>query len=63
MFNFGPELSSIISQLGMNTNTPSATYFDLPNLDKHNVFDHDASLSQEQTYDRLRLSGPPYELY
>ncbi|ORY67212.1 Chloroperoxidase [Pseudomassariella vexata] len=45
-FNLSPELATVIAQLGIATNDPSADFFDLPNLNKHNAFEHDASLSR-----------------
>jgi hypothetical protein len=47
VFNISPELATIVSSLGLLTApNPSAGSFDLDNLDKHNAFEHDASLSR-----------------
>ncbi|KAF2275381.1 Chloroperoxidase, partial [Westerdykella ornata] len=47
-FNLSPELATIVSQLGLLTNPEGAATgrFDLPHLNKHNAFEHDASLSR-----------------
>ena len=47
VFNLSPELATVVAQLGLATApNPSAGSFDLPNLDKHNAFEHDASLTR-----------------
>ena len=47
VFNLSPELATTIGQLALATAPdPSAGSLDLPDLDKHNAFEHDASLSR-----------------
>ncbi len=46
-FNLSPELATIVSQLGVNTaDDPTSGSFALTDLNKHNAFEHDASLSR-----------------
>ena len=56
VFNLSPELATVVAQLGVAT-SPDASKgsFDLPDLDKHNAFEHDASLSRLDYY----FSGIP----
>jgi len=47
VFNISPELATIVSELGLLTAAnPASGHFDLDDLDKHNLFEHDASLSR-----------------
>lgn len=50
-FNLSPELAGIVSQLGVNTAPdPSQGSFKLSDLNKHNAFEHDASMSRVDFY-------------
>lgn len=47
VFNLSPELATVVSQLGLATAPdPTTGSFNLPDLDKHNAFEHDASLTR-----------------
>ena len=47
VFNLSPELATVVAQLALATApNPSAGSLDLSNLDKHNAFEHDASLTR-----------------
>ncbi|KAK3904913.1 Peroxidase, family 2-domain-containing protein [Staphylotrichum tortipilum] len=51
VFNLSPELATIISNLGLFTAPdPSKGVFTLDDLNRHNLFEHDASLSREDFY-------------
>lgn len=46
-FNLSPEMGTIVSAIGLNTAPdPSVGHFQLDHLNKHNAFEHDASLSR-----------------
>lgn len=46
-FNLSPEMGTIVAGIGLNTAPdPSLGYFQLDHLNKHNAFEHDASLSR-----------------
>lgn len=49
-FNLSPELAATVAKIGLATKSPNATYFDLPDLNKHNAFEHDGSLSRVDYY-------------
>ncbi len=47
VFNLSPELATVVSQLDLATAPdPTTGSFNLPDLDKHNAFEHDASLTR-----------------
>ncbi|KAI1503717.1 Chloroperoxidase [Biscogniauxia marginata] len=49
--NFEEELSRSLHQIAITTNpTPNATMFSLDHLSRHNIIEHDASLSREDAY-------------
>ncbi|RYP51541.1 hypothetical protein DL768_003136 [Monosporascus sp. mg162] len=49
--NFGEELSRFMHQFAVTTNpTPSATTYSLDHLGRHNILEHDASLSRADAY-------------
>lgn len=46
-FNLSPEMGTIVAAIGLNTAPdPSVGHFQLDHLNKHNAFEHDASLSR-----------------
>ncbi|CAG8941389.1 unnamed protein product [Penicillium salamii] len=49
--NFNSSLSSLMFDMGVVANPdPNATYFTLDHLNRHNVLEHDASLSRADAY-------------
>lgn len=57
VFHLSPELANIISGLGVFTAPdPSKGVFTLDDLNRHNFFEHDASLSREDFYFRKDAS-------
>ncbi|KAI6081480.1 Cloroperoxidase [Hypoxylon rubiginosum] len=49
--NFAEDLSAILFEAAVGTNpTPNATTFDLDHLGRHNVLEHDGSLSRADNY-------------
>lgn len=49
--NFAPALTEIMFKQALPANpTPNATFFDLDMLNRHNVLEHDASLSRSDAY-------------
>ncbi|CAI6331161.1 unnamed protein product [Periconia digitata] len=50
-FNLSPEMGTIVATIGLSTTPdPSAGFMDLNHLNKHNAFEHDASLSRVDHY-------------
>ncbi|KAH7136182.1 Peroxidase, family 2-domain-containing protein [Dendryphion nanum] len=50
-FNLSPEMGTIVSTIGLATAPdPSVGHFQLNHLNKHNAFEHDASLSRVDFY-------------
>ena len=54
VFNLSPEMATIVGHIGLATRSPDATFLDLPDLNKHNAFEHDGSMSRVDFYH----SGP-----
>ncbi|KAI1372344.1 Cloroperoxidase [Hypoxylon crocopeplum] len=53
--NIDPVLTTPLFQLAATTNpTPNATFFDLNHLSRHNILEHDGSLSRQDAF-----FGPP----
>ncbi|KAI1647035.1 Cloroperoxidase [Daldinia loculata] len=53
--NIAPELGSFLHKFAVTTNPqPNATTFDLNHLSRHNILEHDGSLSRQDSY-----FGPP----
>lgn len=49
VLNIDPSLGEFLFQKALTTNpAPNATTFDLDNLDRHNILEHDASLRSVQ---------------
>lgn len=50
-FNLSPEMGTIVSTIGLSTAPdPTVGHFQLNHLNKHNAFEHDASLSRVDFY-------------
>ncbi|KAF2760167.1 Cloroperoxidase [Pseudovirgaria hyperparasitica] len=48
VFNLSPELASTVARIGFEVKPePRNGFFDLPDLNRHNAFEHDASLSRD----------------
>lgn len=54
VFNLSLELAETITAGGLATRSPDATAFDLPDLNRHNAIEHDASLSRADLF----FTGP-----
>ncbi|KAI1089183.1 Cloroperoxidase [Rostrohypoxylon terebratum] len=49
--NIDKSLGQLLFNFAVSTNpTPNATFFDLDNLSRHNILEHDASLSRQDAY-------------